>query len=472
MVVSDAKQRGVGLVGLEAIGRNVALRLAEFDFNVAAYDWRRPKTMALPDQTAGPKVRLAANVPELMASLPPPRTILIFSGPDASMNFVLDQLLPALEFGDLLMDAGDSYFKDTARQGRRLEEHSIRFMGLGLTGGERGARDGANVMAGGAREDRARTRPLLEAMAASVRGEPCVSYLEDAAAAHFVKMVHAGIEYALWQLLSETFGLLHAAALLPDEEPPGAPGSSHINMLHGHLHEMSGRPFEPVNKQTTRLLLDEKLESARNDPLGKWAAQSAWELEVPIPTIEAAVGTPLIAAAQRRQALASAPFRQPVGRFGDDARSVLQELHAALHAGMMIAYAQGLALLEAASKKFGFQFILHEITRAWRGCTHLRTTLLDNITAAFQATPGLPGLLSDADLSEGVMACQESLRHAVWHAHKLDIVVPAMLASLDYLDADRSAWLPANLIPAPPRPPGSSATRSTPHPKVGFAAEL
>ena len=457
MAGSDTRQNGVGIIGLDVLGRNVALHLAESDFNVEAFDWAPAKTMALREQAPGPKVRVAASVSDLMASLRPPRTILFFSGADSSMNFALDQLLPALEAGDLLMDAGNSYFKDTARHGRLLAEQWIQFMGLGLAGGEKGAQHGAVVMAGGAREARDRARPLLAAMAASVGGEPCTCFCETAAAAHFVKMVHAGIEYALLQLLSETFGLLQGAVLLPDDELQDVSGAWHVGVLNGHLMDITGRVFDPVNKQTTRLLLDEKLESAKNDPLGKWAVQSAWELGVPIPTIEAAVGTPRIAAAERRQALATAPFRQPVGRFAGDAKGVLDELHAALHAGMMIAYAQGMALLRAASEQLGFRFALREISRAWRGCAHLRTTLLDDIAAAFQATPDLPGLLSDDDLSQGVMACQESLRRAVWRAHELDTVAPALLASLDYLDADRAAWLPANLVQVPPRPPARAA---------------
>jgi 6-phosphogluconate dehydrogenase len=182
-------------------------------------------------------------------------------------------------------------------------------------------------------------------------------------------------------------------------------------------------------------------------------------LEVPIPTIEAAVGTPRITAGQRRQALAGVAFRQPTGPFGDDPKIVLDELHAALHAGMVIAYAQGIALLIAASKKFDFQFLLHEISRAWRGCAHQRSTLLDDITAAFEATPDLPGLLFDDDLSEELMACQESLRHAVWRAGKLKTEVPALLASLDYLDSERAAWLPFNLIQVPRGPPPGGAPR-------------
>jgi 6-phosphogluconate dehydrogenase len=365
-----------------------------------------------------------------------------------------------LKLGDLLMDAGDSHYKDTANHKSRLAERGIQFMGIGLAGGEKGARHGAVVMAGGGSEARERTRPLLEAMAATVGGDPCVSHSKSAAAAHFVKMVHAGVEFALLQLLSETFDLLQRTLLLTDEELHDAAGAWRLGVLNGYVMEISGRVFEPVDKPTPRLLLEERLESARNDPQGKRVAQSAWELEVPVPTIEAAVGTQRAAATERRQALLAAPFRQPVGRFGDDPESVLDKLHGALHAAMMITYAQGMALLLAASQHLGFQFNLHEISRAWRGCSHLRTSLLDDITTALQATPDLPGLLSDDDLSQGVMARQENLRHAVWRAHELDTVVPALLASLDYLDASREAWLPVNLIQVPPRPPARAAVQT------------
>jgi len=460
MTVSDATKSDVGIVGLDVIGRNAALHLAELDFNVTAFDWGQHKTRALREQSTGAKVRVAANLPDLMANLRQPRTLLIFGGAEAPTSLVLNQLLPELKLGDLLMDAGDSYFKETAQHKSRLAERGIQFMGLGLAGGEIGARHGAIVMAGGASEARERTRPLLEAMAAAVRGEPCVTYFETAPAAHFVKLCHDGVEYAQLQLLSETFDLLQRTLILTDEELHDASRAWHLGVFNGYLMEISGRVFEPDDKQTPRLVLQERLHFARNDPQGKRVAQSAWELEVPIPTIEAAVGTLRVAATERRQALLAAPFRQPVGRFGDDAESVLDELHGALHAAMVITYAQGMALLVAASEHLGFQFNLHEISRAWRGCTRLRTSLLDDITTALQATPDLPGLLSDDDLSQAVMARQENLRHAVWRAHQLDAVVPGLLASLDYLDASREAWLPVNLIQVPPRPPARAAIHS------------
>jgi 6-phosphogluconate dehydrogenase len=453
MSVSDTNQSDVGVIGLDVIGRNVVLHLAEHDFHVTTLDWGRATTPAPQPQATGTGVRVAANVAELVARLRQPRTILIFSGRDVPMSLVLNELRPKLERGDVLMDAGDSFFQDTARHDRELAEQGIQFLGIGLAGGEQGARQGAILMAGGAREARQRADPLLEALAASIRGEPCVSYFETAAAAHFVKMVHAGVEHALLQSLAETFDLLQRALGLTDEELHDAMGAWHIGFLNRYLMEISGRAIEPAAPLTLRMLLEKKLKSAKNDVLGKWAAQSAWELEAPVPTLEAAAGTQRIAATAQRQKLLAAPFRQPVGRFGDDPESVLEELHGAFQAAMMITYAQATALLAAASENLGFQFRLHEIARAWRGCTRLRTALLDDITAALQTTPDLPGLLSDEDLSERVMACQENLRHAVWRAHQLDTPVPALLASLDYLDSNRDAWLPVNLVQVPRRQP-------------------
>ena len=457
MSVTGAYENEVGVIGLDLTGRSIAFRLAEQRFKVSAYDWSEQRAAAMRELTAEPRPIVAASVSELMSALRQPRTILLFSGPDAPVNFILEQLLPELRTGDLVMDAGPSYFKDTAKLKKRLAERCIQFMGIGFGGGERGARHGAIVMAGGVREARRQARPLLEALAAIVRGARCVSCFESAAAAHFVKMVHGGIEYALLKLLSETLDLLQRTLLLTDEELDDISGEWRHGVLDGHLTEISGCLFDPADRQAGRMLLRERLEAAKSDALGRWVAQSSWELEVPLPTIEAALEIQHVAAAERRQALAAALFRHPVGRFGKDHESVLDELHGALHAAMIITYAQGLALLNAASTQLGFRFNQHEISRAWRGCSHLRTTLLDDITTALEMTPDLPGVLCDADVSERLMACQEKLRHAVWRAHELDAAAPALFASLDYLDFNRAAWLPVNLIQVTRDEPGVTA---------------
>jgi 6-phosphogluconate dehydrogenase len=448
----DSTKNEVGVIGLDAAGGGVAANLADHQFKVAACPWGPCQSAAPP----APAVPLAADARELIANLRQPRTILICSGTGDPANSVIEELLPALEEGDLLMDAGNSHFKDTARRSRRLADRGIQFMGVGLAGGQEGPRQGAIVMAGGGREARERTRPLLEAIAATVRGQPCLSSLETVAAAHFAKMVHAGIEFALLQLLSETFDLTQRAFLLSDEQWRGLPETGQAAALSGYVMEIGGRLFEPVEQRTPRPLLEQKLQAAQQDAQGGWMARSALELEVSIPTVDAAVGTLAPPARERQRALLATPSRQPAGRCADDAPSVLAELHGALQAAMIITYAQGLALLAAASKLHGFHYQLDDLCRAWRGCAPLRTALLEDMAAALESTPDLPDLLSDEDLSEKVMARQECLRRAVWRAHQLNILVPALLASLDYLDSNRGAWLPFNLIQVPPHPPAQA----------------
>jgi len=451
----DSAQCEIGVIGLDAAGCGVALNLAHHRFNVAACDWE-PQPAPTPAQAAlavGREVGLAANPRELLANLRQPRTVFIFTGVGPPAWSLLEETLLELKSGDLLLDAGNSYFKDTARRGQWLAEQGVQYMGLGLAGGQEGPRQGAIVMAGGGDEARLRARPLLEAIATKVHGEPCVSFLETPAAAHFARMVHAGIEHTLLQLLAETFDLMQRASLQADERLDDPAAAWHASVFNGYLMEITGRAFEPVETTMPQPLLDDKLAAARQDAFAEWVARSALELGVSIPTLDAAAGTMTLAAVEREEALIAAPNRQPVGRFGDDTQSVMEQLHGALHAAMIITYAQGLALLAAASIHHGLHFKLDDLVRAWRGCTRLRTALLDDIAAALQTTPSLPDLLFDDDLSEKVMACQECLRHAVWRAHEMGTVVPALLASLDHLDSNRGAWLPVNLIEVPRRPP-------------------
>jgi 6-phosphogluconate dehydrogenase len=449
MSVAGENQNEVGVIGLDLTGRNVSFRLAEQGFMVMAFDWAGHGSPALREQSTEPGLHLATGVSQLMASLRRPRTILLFSGPDAPVNSVMDRLLPELKIGDLVMDAGASYYKDTAQLQRRLAERCVQFMGIGLGGGEKGARQGAVVMAGGGREARSQGRPVLEAMSAIVPGQTRVSWFESAAAAHFVTMVHGGIECALMQLLSETLDLLKRILQLTDEVLQDISGAWRQGILFGHLMEISGSVFEPLNPRAPWMRLQEKLNSAKRDASRRWLAHSSWELEVPIPTIEAALEIQRPPTNERREALVAALFRHPIGRFVENRESVLDEFYGAFQAATMITYAQGMAILKAASTQLGFKFSLAEISRAWRGGAQLRAAMLEAISTALEWTPDLPSLLSDDDFSERVMAGQEKLRHAVWLAHELDTAAPALFASLDYLDFDKAAWLPVNLVHVP-----------------------
>jgi 6-phosphogluconate dehydrogenase len=439
MADTDLGKYDVGVAGLEGMGSGVAQNISSHLFHVAAFD-PHPESLA-PDHLLH-----AQTLPELAGLLHRPRTIFIFGKTGPSTDAIIDQLLPHLAPQDILIDAGDSYFKDADRRARKLSEQSVEFMCLGIAGGAAAARHGGLIMAGGRREVYRRTRPLLEIMAATSRGRPCVGYLGSAAAACFGRMVHAGIEYGLMQLISETFDLMQRTLALNDEQLRELSSAWHAGVFDGYLAELSGPQLNPAVERTARRQINEKLIALKNDPAARWIAQSARELGVLTPTIDAAVGAEDFSARERQRSFISTPFRHPLGRFGNDADSVLDELAGALYTAMIITYAEGFALLAEASARHGFHFDPVELARLWNGGCNLRAALLDDIAAALRATPTLGNILCDEDVSEKVMANQECLRHAVWRANELDTVVPGLVASLDYLDSFRDAWLPVNLV--------------------------
>jgi 6-phosphogluconate dehydrogenase len=440
MAKLDGAQCDLGIIGLDEVSINLALNFKDHQFKTAVWD---------PDGAPA----LCANIPsanslaDLTGMLRTPRTILLFNNArNTSTDAALNQLLPLLGDGDVLVDAGNSYFKDTLRRSRQLAPKSVSYMALGIAGGEAGARWGSIFTAGGSYQSHLCTRHLWEAIAAEHHGLPCVSYVGCAAAAHFANMVHAGIECGLAQLLSETFDLMKGTLLLNDEELNDLTGSWHIGVLKGHLMEVSGCLIHPGHGRTGRVQLTDRLEKARTDEPTKWIAHSARELAVQTPSIDAAVGLQSSSAWERQRAMVCSPVRQSRGRFEDDRESVLDELHRALWAAMIITYAEGLAVLDAARIKHGFQLDPCDLVRVWKGCTTLSTTVLDDISEAIRASPSSRNVFGDEDLSEKVMAHQEYLRHAVCRANKLNTVVPAMLAAVDYLDSQKETWLPTNLV--------------------------
>jgi 6-phosphogluconate dehydrogenase len=384
--------------------------------SVAAYDRNAANIKVLQGEASGVSIHIAASMTQFMGLLRQFRTIVI-SGSDADGDLFSD-LLEHLEAGDLLIDAENCHFKDCDRRARRLAERNIRHLGMGIIGGGEDGCCGPVLMVGGRAETYQSVLPLLESMASKEDGEPRVSYLGPAAAGHFVKMIHDGIEYSLRQLVLETFGLLKRALVLDD----------------GELREVASAWHMGALKNCPR------------DDAARWTCQAARELDAPSPTIAAAVGMRTLSELEKQNDFATTPFRQPLGRFGEDAESILDELHGALRAAIVITYAQGMAVLAAGSEQYGFDIDLAEVIRLWKGCGNLRAALLDEIASAIRATPHLPNLLYDDELSGKVMEQQERLRHAVWRAGLLRTPVPVLTASLDYLDSYRGAWLPGNLI--------------------------
>ena len=291
-------------------------------------------------------------------------------------------------------------------------------------------------------------RPLLEAVAAKVNGEPCVTYLGPGSAGHFVKMVHNGIEYAVMQLLAETYDLMKRGLGLSDDELRDVYDAWNQGELNGYLVEITSRIFSRVDETTGKRLIDEILDVAKQKGTGMWTSQSAMELQVPIPTIDLAVAMRDLSVFEKQRETAGEIFKRPIPPFAGDRKIFLDQLAHALYAAMIIAYAQGMAVLAAASDKYEYHLDLEAVARIWRGGCIIRAALLEDIRMAYRNQPGLPNLLLAPELSKKVMANQEDLRRVVCAAIELGLPAPCFMTALGYLDGYRSAWLPANLIQA------------------------
>jgi 6-phosphogluconate dehydrogenase len=443
-----AQQFEIGMVGLGVMGRNLLLNMADHGHSVAGYDKDAAKVAALRQEAENRDIRGAADIKEFIALLRKPRAVMMLVPAGPPVDSVIDDLLAHLQPGDLIIDAGNSYFKDTDVRLRNLAAKGIQFLGVGVSGGEEGARHGPSIMPGGPKEAYERVRSVLEAVAARVSGEPCVTYLGPGSAGHFVKMVHNGIEYGVMQLIAETYDLMKRGLALNDDQLRDVYSRWNNGELNGYLMEISSHIFGKVDETTGRRLIDEILAVAKQKGTGMWTSQSAMELQVPIPTIDLAVAMRDLSVFAKERGQASAIYQRSMRRLTGDYDTFLTQLSRALFAGMIIIYAQGLALLAVASDQYEYHLDLEAVARIWRGGCIIRAALLEDICAAFHARPDLPNLLLDANLSRKVMVHQEDLCRVVCQAAESGVPVPGLMVSLGYLDAYRSAWLPANLIQA------------------------
>jgi 6-phosphogluconate dehydrogenase len=438
----------IGMVGLGVMGRNLVLNMTDHGFSVAGYDKDAAKVEALRKESAERNILGATKILDFIALLRKPRAIMMLVPAGPPVDSVIKDLLPHLDKGDLIIDAGNSYFKDTDVRARNLAAKGIQFIGVGVSGGEEGARHGPSIMPGGPKEAYERVRPVFEAVAAKVNGEPCVTWLGPDSAGHFVKMVHNGIEYGIMQLIAETYDLMKRGLGLNDDEVQEVYALWNQGELNGYLMEITGHIFSKPDERTGKRLIDEILDVAKQTGTGMWTSQSAMELQVPIPTIDLAVALRDLSVFTKEREQAGAIYQRSERRFSGDRNSFLTQLGRALFAGMIIIYAQGMALLTVASDKYRYQFDLEAVARIWRGGCIIRAALLEDIGAAFRARRDLPNLLLDPNLSHKVMEHQEDLRRVVCQAAESGVPAPGLMVSLGYLDAYRSAWLPANLIQA------------------------
>jgi 6-phosphogluconate dehydrogenase len=439
----------IGLIGLAVMGQNLVLNMTRNGHSVGVYNRTTARTEAFMEERAGGRdIRAATTLEELVDLLKRPRVVMLMVKAGRPVDAVIEQLVPYLEPGDLIIDGGNSFFKDTERRGEMLQDEGILYIGTGVSGGEYGALHGPSIMPGGPPEAYERVESILTDIAAKVNGEPCVTYIGPRGAGHYVKMVHNGIEYGDMQLIAESYDILHRIGQLSAMELHGIFDEWNQRELESYLIEITADIFAEVDGQTGKPLVDVILDAAKQKGTGKWTSQDAFDVGAPVPTIDAAVVSRLISARKEERVAASKALSGPVVAFDGDRESLIDDVRQALFAAKICSYAQGFALLGAASEEYDYDLDLGDIARIWRGGCIIRADFLDDITDAFERNPELANLLLDPHFKEAVRSGQDALREVIQIAVQRGVPCPAFSASLAYYDAYRAARLPANLTQA------------------------
>lgn len=438
----------LGMIGLGVMGRNLLLNMADHGYSVAGFDMDQAKTRSLKDEAESRSIFGAMNLRELVSRLRAPRVVMLLVPAGPPVDSVVGELSPLLSAGDLIIDGGNSYFKDTERRATALRNKGIIFMGVGISGGERGARFGPSIMPGGTKDGYERIRPIFEAIAARADGKPCVTYLGPGSAGHYVKMVHNGIEYGVMQLIAESYHLLKQSMGLTNERLRDIYRHWNGTELNGFLIEITSDILGQKDERTGKYLVDVILDEAKQKGTGLWTSQEAMTLGVPLPTVDLAVVMRQLSDLKQYRIRASQLPGNEAKTFAGDQDDLIEQTRNGLYAAMLITYAQGMSLLRVASETYQYKLNLADVARIWQGGCIIRAALLKKIESAYEAQSDLRSLLLDSDFVKEVIDRQRDLRSTVQTAIGMAIPVPGLSVSLSYLDGYRSAWLPANLIQA------------------------
>lgn len=442
------KKYDIGLIGLAVMGENLVLNMAGKGFSVAVYNRTVSKVDEFVSRTQHLPIAGAHSIPEFLSMLSKPRRVMLMVKAGGPVDAMLQELLPYLEAGDIVIDGGNSYFEDTRRRFAEMKAQGIRFIGMGVSGGEEGALKGPSIMPGGDAEAYGEVAPLFTRIAAQVEGGACCSYVGPDGAGHYVKMVHNGIEYGDMQLIGEAYYILKNVLGLGAEELHDVFAEWNQGVLDSYLIEITRDIFTKRDSETGKPLVELILDKAGQKGTGKWTSQSALDLGVPTPTITEAVFARCMSAYKEERVQASSILPGPDRRYGDDKKQFIKAIHDALYASKICSYAQGFALLKAASEEYQWLLNYGEIALLWRGGCIIRAQFLDRIKSAYDRKPGLANLLVDSYFTDALTAAQENWRLVVKTCAELGVPIPAFSASLAYYDSYRQAVLPANLIQA------------------------
>jgi 6-phosphogluconate dehydrogenase len=437
----------IGMVGLGVMGSNLARNFARNGFSVAGFDLNEIKRAAFDLFVEKLPLSSFPNITDFMDALEKPRRIILLV-PASVVDSAIEELRGHLSPGDLLIDLGNSFFEDTERRAVQLETNGLRFIGSGVSGGEMGALNGPSIMPGGTPESYALIEPAFAAIAAKVNGEPCVTHIGPRGSGHYVKMVHNGIEYGIMQLIAEAYDLLKRVAGATPDELSRVFKDWNERELNSYLIEITADIFSRTDPQTGKPLVDMILDEAQHKGTGKWASQNAFDLGVPIHTINAAVEARMMSALKAERMAASQHFGGPDSRFEGNRDQFIEQVRRALYAAQLTTYAQGIALMQTASRDYQYDLNIAEIARIWRGGCIIRAGLLEDIRTVYAQQPTLPNMLLADQFREQMIRRQQDWRSVIHTAVDMGVPVSAFASALAYFDSYRSAQLPANLTQA------------------------
>jgi 6-phosphogluconate dehydrogenase len=449
--INMADKPNFGLTGLAVMGQNLVRNIAHKGFPIAVHNRTTEKTDKFMEEHGGEgQIVGSKSVEEFVDALQPPRAIMIMVKAGKPVDEVIAELKPLLAKGDLLIDGGNSLFSDTERRVKELAGDGLLFLGTGVSGGEEGALNGPSIMPGGSADAYKIVEPIFTKIAAQVDGTPCCTYIGDGGAGHYVKMVHNGIEYADMQLIAEAYDLLKNGAGLTNDELHSVFTKWNEGDLDSFLIEITAQIFAKKDDLGSGdYLVDRVLDKAAQKGTGKWTAQNALDMGIPVTAITEAVFARTLSAFKDQRVAASKVLLGPSGKIDPkDREKFINDVRDALYASKVVAYAQGFEQMLAAAKEFGWTLHPGEIATIWRGGCIIRARFLDRIKDAYDKQPDLANLLLAPYFTDAVKNSQDGWRHTVGEAARLGIPVPAFSSALAYYDGYRRERLPANLIQA------------------------
>jgi len=442
------KSTHIGLIGLGVMGENLALNLERNGFSVTGFDLDANKRASFAKRTEGLKACAANSLAELVANLQLPRRVWLMVPAGAPVDAVLNELRTLLSAGDVVIDGGNTLYRDTQRRIDSLEGTGILYVGAGVSGGEEGALHGPSLMPGGSPQAWPLVRPFLQAIAAKADdGQACCEWMGPGGSGHFVKMVHNGIEYADMQMICEAYALMKSLGMAPIQMSAVFREWSQ-GELSSYLIDITADILAYKDPETGNALVEMILDTAEQKGTGKWTSQIALDMGVSAPTIADAVFARTMSAMQAERVLASKLLKGPQPQAAQNLAEVLPKIQGALLAAKICAYAQGFALIKAADQEHDWQLPLDKVASVWRAGCIIRAHLLEDIRRAFVNQHDLSNLLIDEHFSRIMAKCQQDLREVVAMAALSGVAVPALMSALSYYDGYRTERLPANLLQA------------------------